>query len=51
MELPTYDWSTMTQEEMDAANELFNRKWLFETYSYNMLGRMYYCLLYPSRCV
>lgn len=42
MELPTYDWSTMTQEEMDAANELFNRKWLFETYSYNMLGRMYY---------
>lgn len=42
MDLPTYDWSTMTQEEMDAANELFNRKWLFETYSYNMLGRMYY---------
>lgn len=42
MELPTYDWSTMTQEEMDAANELFNRKWLFETYSYNMLGRIYY---------
>ena len=37
IQLPTYDWSSMTSEEQDELNEKLNRTPVMETYAYNLL--------------